>query len=95
MKIVSAVYNHCQLRSLDDWLGWRREKESGITTGDREQCIEEEKRWLTQDQIRQINADFNYENYQVFFEKEEEEDVTIWENKIDGVSKSNELYKMQ
>jgi hypothetical protein len=49
MKIVSAVYQHCQLRSLDDWLGWRREKESGITTGDREQCIEEEKRWLTQD----------------------------------------------
>ena len=30
----------------------------------------------------------------MFFEKEEEEDVTIEESKVDGVSKSNELYKM-
>jgi hypothetical protein len=36
MKIVSAVYQHVQLRKLDDWLGWKREKESGITSPDRE-----------------------------------------------------------
>ena len=68
MKVVSTVYQHVQLRSLDDWLGWRREKESGVTTGDREQVIEDEKNQYTQDNIRQINADFNYENYQYFQE---------------------------
>jgi hypothetical protein len=36
MKIISTVYQHVKLRSLDDWLGWKREKESGTTTLDRE-----------------------------------------------------------
>lgn len=52
MKVVSTVYQHVKLRSLDDWLGWRREKESGITTGDREQVIAEEKAAYGQDAIR-------------------------------------------
>jgi hypothetical protein len=36
MKIISSVYQHVQLRKLDDWLSWKREKESGMTTGDRD-----------------------------------------------------------
>lgn len=36
MKIISSVYQHVQLRKLDDWLNWKREKESGMTTGDRD-----------------------------------------------------------
>lgn len=43
MKIISSVYQYVKLKKLDDWLGWKKEKESGITTGDREQTIEEEK----------------------------------------------------
>jgi hypothetical protein len=35
------------LRGLDDWLGWKKEKESGMTTLDKEQSIEEEKQWCT------------------------------------------------
>jgi len=31
--------------------------------------MEEEKQWFTQEQIRQLNADFNYENYEQFYEK--------------------------
>lgn len=49
MKIISSVYQHVSLRKLDDWLGWKREKESGMTTGDRDQTIEEEKQWFTQE----------------------------------------------
>ena len=49
MKILSTVYQHVQLKDLDDWLGWKREKESGITCMDREETIEEEKQWYTQD----------------------------------------------
>ena len=56
---------------MDDWLGWKREKESGITTDDRDVVIEEEKQWYTQEQIRQLNADFNYENYEQFYEMQE------------------------
>ena len=43
MKIISTVYQYVKLRKLDDWLGWKREKESGITSMDRDQSIEEEK----------------------------------------------------
>lgn len=43
MKSISSVYQHVQLRHLDDWLGWKREKESGLTSLDRDQSIEEEK----------------------------------------------------
>ena len=64
MKSISSVYQHVQLRHLDDWLGWKREKESGLTSLDRDQSIEEEKQWYTQEQIRQLNADFNHENYE-------------------------------
>lgn len=64
MKIISTVYQFVKLRKLDDWLGWKKEKESGLTCPDREQSIEEEKQWYTQEQIRQLNADFNYENYE-------------------------------
>lgn len=73
MKIISTVYQHVKLRSLDDWLGWKREKESGFTVLDREQSIEEEKNWYTQEQIRQLNADFNYENYEQFYATEDGE----------------------
>ena len=71
MRIISIVYQHVRLRKLDDWLGWKKEKESGMTTLDREQSIEEEKQWYTQEQIRELNAGFNYENYEQFYEKEE------------------------
>ena len=36
MKVISSVYQYVKLKKLDDWLGWKKEKESGITTGDRE-----------------------------------------------------------
>jgi len=36
--------------------------------------MEEEKQWFTQEQIRQLNADFNYENYEQFYEKADEEE---------------------
>mmetsp|Transcript_21682 Transcript_21682/g.33384 ORF Transcript_21682/g.33384 Transcript_21682/m.33384 type:complete len:86 (+) Transcript_21682:2138-2395(+) len=49
MKILSTVYQHVHLRELDDWLGWKREKESGITSPDRDEVMEEEKTWYTQD----------------------------------------------
>lgn len=71
MKIISTVYQHVDLKNLDDWLGWKKEKESGITCPNRDQAIEEEKQWYTQDQIRQLNADFNYENYEIFYEEKE------------------------
>ena len=43
MSVASTVYQHVKMRDLDDWLGWKREKESGITTGDRDQVLAEEK----------------------------------------------------
>ena len=49
MKIISTVYQHVQLKNLDDWLGWKREKESGLTCPDRDLQIEEEKLWFTQE----------------------------------------------
>ena len=52
MKIISTVYQHVRLRKLDDWLGRKREKESGLTVTARDQSIEEEKQWYTQEQIR-------------------------------------------
>ena len=98
MKIISTVYQHVKLRSLDDWLGWKREKESGFTVLDREQSIEEEKNWYTQEQIRQLNADFNYENYEQFYEKEEgeqeKEEVTAFSLE-DTISEANMLYQME
>ena len=47
MKILSTVYQHVKLKNLDDWLGWKKEKESGITAVDREESIEEEKNWFS------------------------------------------------
>jgi hypothetical protein len=47
MKIISTVYQHVQLKDLDDWLGWKREKESGLTCPDRDIQMEEEKLWFT------------------------------------------------
>ena len=74
MKIISTVYQYVILTGLDDWLGWKKEKESGLTCPDREAHMEEEKQWYTQEQIRQLNADFNYENYEQFYEKADEEE---------------------
>ena len=74
MKIISTVYQYVELTGLDDWLGWKKEKESGLTCPDREAQMEEEKQWFTQEQIRQLNADFNYENYEQFYEKADEEE---------------------
>ena len=74
MKIISTVYQHVHLKGLDDWLGWKKEKESGLTCPDREAHMEEEKQWYTQEQIRQLNADFNYENYEQIYEKLDEEE---------------------
>ena len=105
MKIISTVYQHVQLKNLDDWLGWKREKESGLTCPDRDQQIEEEKLWFTQEQIRQLNADFNYENYEQFYEDDDPEDEDKKKKKrdlkpveydvTDGVSSANLLYQME
>ena len=92
MKIISAVYINVKLRNLDDWLGWKREKESGSTVPDREQSIEEEKQWYTQEQIRQLNADFNYENYEQFYDKEDEGKESNQRGLKDMVSATNILY---
>jgi len=64
MKVISTVYQYVRLRKLDDWLNWKQAKESGITCVDRDQSMEEMKQWYSQEKIRQLNADFNFENYQ-------------------------------
>lgn len=36
MKIISYVYQYVKMKQMDDWLGWKREKESGMTVLNRE-----------------------------------------------------------
>ena len=59
MKVVSLVYQYVQLRRLDDWLSW-------------ENAAAEEEMFLSQDEIRRLNSDFNYKHYGYFYEKLEE-----------------------
>lgn len=47
-----------QLRNLDDWLAWEN--------------VVEEENFLTQDEIRHLNSEFNYKHYGYFYEKLEE-----------------------
>jgi len=58
MKVVSLVYQYVKLRKLDDWLAWESQQE--------------EEKYLTQDEIRHLNSDFNYKHYSQFYEKIEE-----------------------
>jgi hypothetical protein len=58
MKIVSLVYQYVKLRNLDDWLGMENSQEEDL--------------YLTQDEIRHLNSDFNYKHYGQFYEKLEE-----------------------
>jgi hypothetical protein len=58
MKIVSLVYQYVKLRHLDDWLGLENTLEEDL--------------FLTQDEIRHLNSDFNYKHYGQFYEKIEE-----------------------
>ncbi|CDW84661.1 UNKNOWN [Stylonychia lemnae] len=64
MKIVSLVYQYVKLRRLDDWLAWEN------------QALEEEL-YLSQDEIRHINSDFNYKHYNQFIEKMEEDNLKL------------------
>lgn len=58
MKIVSLVYQYVRIRNLDDWLGMENSQEEDL--------------YLTQDEIRHLNSDFNYKHYGQFYEKLEE-----------------------
>jgi len=58
MKIVSLVYQYVKIRNLDDWLGMENSQEEDL--------------YLTQDEIRHLNSDFNYKHYGQFYEKLEE-----------------------
>jgi hypothetical protein len=58
MKIVSLVYQYVRIRNLDDWLGMENTMEEDL--------------YLTQDEIRHLNSDFNYKHYGQFYEKLEE-----------------------
>eukprot|EP00347_Sterkiella_histriomuscorum_P005678 403355681 len=64
MKIVSLVYQFVKLRRLDDWLAWEN------------QSLEEEL-YLSQDEIRHMNLDFNYKHYSQFIEKIEEDKLKL------------------
>jgi hypothetical protein len=59
MKIVSLVYQYVKIRGLDDWLAV-------------ENAIDEEQLYLTQDEIRHLNSDFNYKHYIQYYEKLDE-----------------------
>ena len=66
MKIISLVYQYVRIRRLDDWLG---------TEGS---AFEEEALYLSQDEIRHLNSDFNYKHYGQYYEKlEEQQAATI------------------
>ena len=58
MKIISLVYQYVHLRKLDDWLAWESANDDEI--------------YLSQDEIRHLNSDFNYKHYGQFYEKLEE-----------------------
>jgi Domain of unknown function (DUF3402) len=58
MKIVSLVYQYVRIRNLDDWLALENTMEEDL--------------YLTQDEIRHLNSDFNYKHYGQFYEKLEE-----------------------
>lgn len=58
MKIVSLVYQYVRIRNLDDWLGMENSLEEDL--------------YLTQDEIRHLNSDFNYKHYGQYYEKLEE-----------------------
>ena len=47
------------LRKLDDWLAWEGPNDEDI--------------YLSQDEIRHLNSDFNYKHYTQFYEKLEEQ----------------------
>ncbi len=51
MKIISLVYQYVRIRRLDDWLG------------NEGSAFEEEALYLSQDEIRHVNSDFNYKHY--------------------------------
>ena len=63
MRIVSLVYQYVKLRKLDDWLAW-------------ENAIEEDM-YLTQDDIRHMNLDFNYRHYSQFIEEIEKKRLRL------------------
>jgi hypothetical protein len=48
-----------KLRGLDDWLG-------------QENALEDDILYLSQDEIRHLNSDFNYKHYGMYYEKIEE-----------------------
>lgn len=71
MKIVSLVYQYVRLRNLDDWLGMENSQEEDL--------------YLTQDEIRHLNSDFNYKHYGQFYEKLEETNQLLSEEAAGNV----------
>ena len=62
-RVVSIPYQYCKLSYNDDWLIFEDSPED----------IAQQALLMNEDEIRGLNCDFNYSNYNVFYEKMDEE----------------------
>ena len=72
---MSIPYQYCKLTYNDDWLIFEDTPEA-----EAQQAL-----MMNEDEIRGLNCDFNYHNYNIFYEKLEEE-----ANAAAGKPKENE-----